>query len=508
VRTNAAWTERRSLRAVAALTAAIVVGLTAVQVVRWQIRAHSPDPRIARAARLDSLAARIQVERSDIRDARARKALGQIAAALRSTAVDEQTAAAGVSNPFGTAQIVATIITLLAGAVLLIRLGLRRNWFDTKHKLVERLEEQANTDALTGLGNRRAFNGDLAEAIAARASTNQIFSLIAIDLDNLKGINDRKGHPAGDIHIRAVAEGIRQAIGVEGVVYRTGGDEFMVLLPGRRNWHGLSLCHRIDQLTRVATGGRAVSMGLTESIGTESKQLLIRQADIALYEAKRTKLSSVVYHPGLGVPRDVVTGDLPTHDQRALASALARAVDAKDSATNSHSETVAQLCVAIAQRLGLADDLVERLRLAGLLHDVGKIGVEDAILQKPGPLDENEEGAMREHVEIGHAILLAAELPREADWVLHHHERLDGTGYPSGQVGDAIPLQSRIIAVADAYEAITGDRPYHPATTAEEALATIEGEVGTQFDADCVDALIHVVQAAVEEQAAPERRTA
>jgi HD-GYP domain-containing protein (c-di-GMP phosphodiesterase class II) len=253
-------------------------------------------------------------------------------------------------------------------------------------------------------------------------------------------------------------------------------------------------------MTRTRTGTRAVSIGLTESIDTEGRHLLMNQADIALYEAKRTRLSAVAYHPGLSPGVDTKRDDLPSHEQRALAAALARAVDAKDVGTRSHSETVAQLCVAIGERLQIDPIGLERVRLAGLLHDVGKIGVADAILQKPGSLAPDELSAMTEHVEIGHAILLAAELPIEAHWVLHHHERIDGRGYPTGLSGASIPVESRIIAVADAFEAMTGTRPYREAVSVEEAVVELQANAGTQFDSRCVDALVDAVHEAANEE--------
>jgi HD-GYP domain-containing protein (c-di-GMP phosphodiesterase class II) len=131
--------------------------------------------------------------------------------------------------------------------------------------------------------------------------------------------------------------------------------------------------------------------------------------------------------------------------------------------------------------------------MAGLLHDVGKIGVADAILQKPGALQPDEESAMTEHVDIGHSILIAAELPTEAFWVLHHHERYDGTGYPEGRRMGEIPLESRIIAVADAYEAMTGSRPYRESVSVHDALGELQSNIGSQFDDRCVQALIEVV---------------
>jgi len=398
-------------------------------------------------------------------------------------------------------EIGAAAIAAIEGPLLLFWVVRRHRRRVERHhqRRVDQLSAQARTDTLTRLGNRRAFEDDLGMIIAARAERAQPFALLAVDLDGLKKINDRNGHPAGDMQIRKVADCLRDVVGEDGSVYRTGGDEFMVILPGRRAWHGLNLAAKIDQVTRARTGGRAVSVGLTESIATEGRHLLMNQADIALYEAKRTRLSAVAYHPGLSPAVDGDRDDLPSHEQRALAAALARAVDAKDAGTRSHSETVAQLCVAIGERLQIDPTGLERLRLAGLLHDVGKIGVADAILQKPDRLAPEELSAMTEHVEIGHAILLAAELPIEAHWVLHHHERIDGDGYPAGLSSASIPVESRIIAVADAFEAMTGTRPYREAVSVDEAIVELQANGGTQFDARCVDALVAVVNDAATE---------
>src|SRR5439155_27364368 len=150
---------------------------------------------------------------------------------------------------------------------VLLWLGLgrpRRNRNSRYEAHVQQLAEQARTDSLTKLGNHRAFQDDLTAAIAARSTTGQPFTLMAIDIDGLKRINDTKGHPAGDAHIRRVAECLKTTVGDQGTVYRTGGDEFMVIMPGRRNWHGLTLAHKIHQATQETTGGRAVSIGLAE----------------------------------------------------------------------------------------------------------------------------------------------------------------------------------------------------------------------------------------------------
>jgi diguanylate cyclase (GGDEF)-like protein len=432
--------------------------------------------------------------------ARSRWALGHVQATATRALAALQTAALrepSGNRPLGVVEAVSAALVVIAGSLVLVWIASGRpkrrrdSGYEARFQV---LAAEARTDNLTKLGNHRAFQDDLTTAIAQRTANAQPFTLMAIDLDGLKRINDTKGHPAGDAHIKKVAECLKAVIRDTGTVYRTGGDEFMVLLPGRRAWHALTVAAKIEQATSTATGGRAVSIGVTESVSTEGRHLLVHQADVALYEAKRTRLNAVAYHPGLGAPHDARTGEGPSQDQRRLAAALARAVDAKDFATRSHSETVAQLCVAIGERLNIHSIELERLRLAGLLHDVGKIGVADMILQKPGALDADEQTAMTEHVEIGHAILLGAELPIEANWVLHHHEWYDGTGYPERMRGSAIPLQSRIISVADAFEAMTGIRPYSKGVSIDHAVAELQRQAGSQFDPRCVTALVDVIR--------------
>jgi diguanylate cyclase (GGDEF)-like protein len=379
------------------------------------------------------------------------------------------------------------------GAWLLLQLALRACGVRRPSKQLgelERLHDVARTDSLTSLGNHRAFHDDLTREIKRRNRLGSLFSLLAIDLDGLKQVNDERGHLAGDEYIKRIAQCLRDQVGDAGAIYRTGGDEFMVLLPNRRAWHALTLAHNIQRSATAAAGRRALSVGVTESTHTESSRLLIHQADLALYEAKRHRLLAVTYHPGLDPAASPASGaEWPTQHQKTLAAALARAVDAKDSGTRNHCETVAELCVTIGARFGIENEQLERLRLAGLLHDVGKIGVPDAILQKPAALMAEERVELEQHVAIGHAILMAADLRTEAEWVLHHHERFDGSGYPARLAGDQISRASRIIAVADAFEAMTGGRPYRDGQTTEQALAELRRHAGTQFDPGCVAAL-------------------
>jgi len=360
-----------------------------------------------------------------------------------------------------------------------------------------RLVSETRTDSLTKLSNHRAFHEDLAREIDRRNTTGSLFTLMALDLDGLKAINDTLGHQAGDAHIMRIAQALQDQVGVTGSVYRTGGDEFMILLPNCRNWHAINLAHRIHAATVSAAGARTLSIGISETTGTEHRHVLVRQADVALYEAKRARLAVVAYQPGLerAEPDTGDEGAVSAH-LKALAAALARTVDARDLGTSNHSEMVAELAAGIAARHGIVGRRLERLRIAALLHDVGKIAVSDAILHKPAALARAEQKQMREHVSVGRDILVAAGFTEEAAWVLHHHEHFDGTGYPDSLTGDAIPLESRIIAVADAFEAMTGARPYRKTLTNEEALAELTRLAGTQFDASCVRAVADVVNGA------------
>ena len=209
-----------------------------------------------------------------------------------------------------------------------------------------------------------------------------------------------------------------------------------------------------------------------------------------MYAAKDSHRRIVIYSDGLEAASAKASPvEATRHQHRIMATALARAVDAKDAATRNHCETVSELCALMAQQLGLDAERIEELRLAGLLHDVGKIGVADAVLLKPDELDDLELGEMRNHVIIGHTIVSAAELEKQAHWILHHHEHFDGGGYPDALRGDEIPLESRIILVADAFEAMASDRPYRVGRSDADALTELTRHSGTQFDPMCVEAL-------------------
>jgi diguanylate cyclase (GGDEF)-like protein len=386
---------------------------------------------------------------------------------------------------------------LLTSVIVLGRLaGHRRQIERVREQELARLTQEALTDSLTGLGNHRSFHEDLRREIARRVRSGSSFSIVMLDLDGLKEINDTLGHQVGDERIRALSECLVATLRATDSAYRIGGDELMVLLPDERAWGAFTFAQRLLREASVHRTEVAFSCGISETIGGESADTLVRRADLALYEAKRSGRRVVIYAEGLAPkPAALPEERASRHHQRLLATALARAVDAKDVGTRNHCETVSELCTLIGEELGLDADRIERLRLAGLLHDVGKIGVADGILRKAGPLTVEETAAMSGHVHVGHSVVEAAELEEEAHWVLHHHEHVDGSGYPHGLRGEEIPLESRIILVADAFEAMTADRPYSPAIPVEEALAELDSHAGIQFDPMCVKALRSAIAA-------------
>ena len=374
-------------------------------------------------------------------------------------------------------------------ALWLVLRSLRRRIDDATEADLQRLQHAALTDSLTGIRNHRAFEEDLTQALANLRRHGTRMSLVMVDLDDLKSINGSAGHQAGDGAIRSVGDRLSDTARAGDSVYRIGGDEFAALLPEASAWAALNFTQRLHASLETDGAGVTVSVGLAESTAVSTRDGLIEQADIALMEAKLGGRDTVVFVPGMQRP-DTTDASEERRHRGTLASALARAVDAKDSYTRSHSETVAELCALIATNLGLDSEHVAAIRLAGLVHDVGKIGVPDAILQKPARLDEHEYEIIKAHSALGHKILHGTDLSREAPWVLHHHERMDGAGYPGCLVGDEIPLESRIIHVADAFEAMTSDRPYRRGMPDGDALDELRRHVDTQFDPDCLNALL------------------
>jgi diguanylate cyclase (GGDEF)-like protein/putative nucleotidyltransferase with HDIG domain len=388
--------------------------------------------------------------------------------------------------------VVLSIAFLLAGGglYLLSKVGRRSQEAEAEAQAeVKLLEHAARTDSLTDLRNHRAFEEDLAAAIAEAGRTNTPLCLVSIDVKGLKQVNDSLGHQVGDRLLRKVGTALSASIELPDAAYRVGGDEFAILLRAAGAWTGFSTGERVRAELKAAGGEVDVSAGVAEARPLEGGFDLVRHADLALINAKRTNREVIIYSSEL--ERTLKGEPVPAdeHQLQVLSTALARAVDAKDSYTRSHSETVSNLCVLVGTELGLGSEHLAKLRIAGLLHDVGKIGTPDAILNKPSALEPDEYATIKEHPVLGEGILRAADLDDEAVWVRHHHERPDGTGYPDGLRGDEIPIESRVIGVADAFEAMISDRPYGLGRTESEALQELEDYSGTQFDPRCVAAL-------------------
>jgi diguanylate cyclase (GGDEF)-like protein len=375
---------------------------------------------------------------------------------------------------------------------------------------VERLAEMAITDPLTGLRNHRAFHEDVARELQRVGRTGTPLALVLLDLDDLKAVNDSQGHQAGDERLHALADAIRSTGRGADIAYRVGGDEFAVILPDARSWGALEFAQRLRAATQAGTYGPGpftATAGISEALTLRAKDELVREADLALIGAKRIHQDVVIYGPDLAPNADRGVEE-DEHHTRTLASALARAVDAKDSYTRSHCQTVSQLCGLIGAELGFDTGRLTRMRLAGLLHDVGKIGVPDAILNKPSKLTDDEYEHMKRHSLLGYDIVQAADMELEAGWVRHHHERFDGGGYPDGLAGEEIPLESRVILVADAFEAMTSDRPYRQAPGQSFAIVELGRNAGTQFDPAVVEALTRVLARAGEVGRMPAPATA
>ena len=334
----------------------------------------------------------------------------------------------------------------------------------------EQLAYQAHHDPLTGLANRRKLLGDLERRLAA-ARREQLL-LLLFDLDGFKAYNDSFGHPAGDSLLTRLGHNLVAAVEGRGVAYRMGGDEFCVL--GELEADG---SESLAAAAGAALRERGEGFTITASYG--SVVLPLEASDAA--EALRIADQRMYARKGRG----------RTSAAKQATDALVRALAERSADLGTHLSDVTERCAATAERLGLPDEQMTPLLQAATLHDVGKIAIPDAVLDKPGPLDEAEWEFMRTHTLIGERILAEAPALSEAARIVRcSHERFDGRGYPDGLKGDEIPLPARIIAVCDAYDAMITDRPYRPAMSQKAAIAELRRASGWQFDPDVVEAFL------------------
>jgi diguanylate cyclase (GGDEF)-like protein len=353
----------------------------------------------------------------------------------------------------------------------------------------------ALTDPLTGLGNHRHFHDRLERDLADAAAQVFPLSLCLVDIDDFKRVNDRFGHPAGDKVLAQLATKMRQS----GEAFRLGGDEFAILLPGRDEESASLVAEAIRERIATLELDHAGTVTISAGIATLPKEgiardELVRRADSALYWAKEYGKNQIrAYRPEvveIAELKRLAAGPDRAARYRAAAS-LAKAVDARDAYTGSHSERVAELAARIATRMAVDGELIELTRLAGSLHDLGKLAVPEEILRKPAALSDSERLVIERHPQIGFRMLESLGVDPVGQWVLHHHERWDGAGYPDGLGGEEIPLGARILFVADAFDAMTTERVYrlHPLSQAE-AIEELERCAGSQFDPFVVAALV------------------
>ena len=367
------------------------------------------------------------------------------------------------SNDVALALASLTLLAVLGRLVLTLREHLR---------LVESSRGEANTDALTGLCNRRRFMSDL-QARLLLASPGHPITLTLFDLDGFKAYNDTFGHPAGDALLTRLGHRLREAVADDGAAYRLGGDEFCVLSAGAAG--AATIAAAVEALTE-----RGEAFAISNSHGTVvledadgKPEDALRIADQRMYECKNG-------------------GGRSACDQSK--AVLVIALSERHPDLTSHNADVSRMAELVAHRLEVPDDQVAAIVHAAELHDVGKVGVPDAILAKPGPLDPDEWTFMRRHTIIGERIVAGAPaLAQVGRLVRSSHERWDGAGYPDQLAGEAIPIGSRIIALCDAFDAMLSERPYQAPRTMSQAMLELRRCAGTQFDPAVVDAFRIVV---------------
>jgi diguanylate cyclase (GGDEF)-like protein len=355
----------------------------------------------------------------------------------------------------------------------------------------EQVHQAARTDALTGLLNHGALQVRLREEIARARRDSAALSLVIIDLDDFKRVNDEHGHQAGDELLRRVASQLQGELRPYDQVARYGGDEFVLLLPGSEEAAARQVAERVrDAIRDGGVGG--CSLGVAQWQEPLTADELVEHADRALMLAKRTGKGRVAV-ANADIERELALVNTETGSPTAV-HALAAAIEERDNYTHHHSEEVVHLARGVAMMLGLAAEQVERIADAALLHDVGKLGVPNEILHKRGPLTPEEWAIMAEHPVAGERILMRIpELTAIGPIVRHEHEHWDGSGYPDGLRGPHIPVGSRIILACDAYHAMLTDRPYRPARPTVDAIAELRRGAGVQFDPDIVDALLDLL---------------
>ena len=369
--------------------------------------------------------------------------------------------------------------------------------------------EAATTDPLTRVANRPMLLATLYDEVERASRHGRPLTVGFIDLDHFKPINDTYGHEIGDAVLEQVAGVLRDNLRRSDIVGRYGGEEFVVVCPETTVDEATAVAEKLRMLVskqRIqVAGGDEISVTVSIGLAGGHGQLLrvddlLRDADAAMYAAKslgrnQTYVFAELDDDSARIPRAPISpaaraaaADVAERGRRAAEAALASVILPLPHYRGRPSLLIATIAVELARRLELPDTEIERIRIASLLHDIGKVGIPSEILEKPGPLSSDEWQTVVQHPRIGQEILnRVAAIKDAAAIILHHHERFSGHGYPHGLRGPDIPLGARIVAIADAYEAMLSDRPYRAAIGHEAAIAELRAQAGQQFDPELVD---------------------
>jgi len=375
-------------------------------------------------------------------------------------------------------------------------------------RLYAEAEEKARVDEITGLLNRRSLDELMSTEINRHSRYGGVFSLIILDLDGFKTFNDSYGHPAGDKLLKEIGNVLKAAIRSTDQAFRYGGDEFAVLLP---NTPIDATSHVADRVRRqIALKTKAGHIAITASLGLASWPAdgvtpleIVAAADTALYRAKREGGDRTYCASGTLLElEDTSLGVMDNNkngDTLSAIFALAETVDAKEHYSDSHWKRVKEFAALLAKGIELDAEEIHKIETSALLHDIGKISISEKILNKPTPLTANEWEIVKTHPQVG--VNIASRIPELAPClpgILHHHEKYDGTGYPIGLKAEEIPLEARILAIADAFAAMTAVRSYSEAMPVEEALEELKRCANIQFDPNLVEVFRNAIQSTME----------
>lgn len=362
-------------------------------------------------------------------------------------------------------------------------------------------QERASRDQLTQLHNHRYFQEALAAELYRCSRTGEVTTIALIDLDDFKAVNDTHGHQEGDAVLIRTAQALTSTLRPYDLPARLGGEEFGVIFPSTDPHEAKAVMDRIMQVLATAGPNGAVqtfSGGIaTFPLHAKDQATLYQLADSSAYAAKLNgKKHTIVFDPGSveNVDEDARINTRERDAQLKAARTLVQTVDMMEGFGNEHSENVGRISAQVAEALGCESAFCQQMYLCGLLHDVGKLGLEQSLMQKAGQLTPDEFEQVKRHPDLSAQIVLNAGLGDIATWVRHHHEHWDGSGYPVGLSGQDIPLASRIVLVAEAFDVMTSDRSYRQAMNVQDATQELLAGAGSRFDPDVVGALVHLVR--------------